>query len=95
MASMFVRHHVKDFATWKPSFDEHETERKRYGLTGHSLHHQTGDPNDITIAFRATDVKRAKEFAQSEDLRSAMQRAGVEGPPEVWFLEDLEEKKYS
>lgn len=95
MASMFIRHRVRDFATWKPLFDEHESMRREHGLTGHSLHHRTDDPNDIVIAFRATDLKRAREFAASEDLRSVMERAGVEGPPEVWYTEDLEDKGYS
>jgi hypothetical protein len=95
MASMFVRHHVRDFATWKPIFDEHEPKRREHGLTGHSLHRGKDDPNDIIIAFRAADLKRATDFASSEDLRATMERAGVEGQPEIWFAEDFEEKRYS
>ncbi|MBI1885047.1 MAG: cyclase [Chloroflexi bacterium] len=91
---MFVKHRVADYGKWKPVFDQHESARKEYGFTGHSLHRDPDDPNVLVIALRVADVKRAREFAQSETLRSAMQRAGVEGPPDIWFGEDVEEKKY-
>jgi len=94
MASMFVRHRVADYARWKAVFDEHEAERRAFGFTAHSVHRDADDPNAIIVALRVTDVNRAKEFARSESLRSAMERAGVQGPPEIWFAEDLEDKRY-
>ncbi len=90
MASMFIRHRVADYAKWKFAFDEHGGVRREYGFTGHSLHREAGDPNVVIIAFRVADVNRAKEFASSDDLRATMERAGVQGPPEIWFAEDVE-----
>ncbi|MCH7577327.1 MAG: cyclase [Chloroflexi bacterium] len=94
MASMFIKHRVADYARWKPVFDEHEPLRIEYGTVGHSLHRDADDPNVIIIAFRVNDLNRAKEFAGSEELRAAMERAGVQGPPEIWFADDVEEKRY-
>ncbi len=94
MASMFIRHRVADFAAWKPVFEEHEGVRRENGVTAHSLHREAGDPNVVIIAFRVNDLGRAQAFAGSDDLRAAMERAGVQGPPEIWFAEDLEEKRY-
>lgn len=94
MASMFIRHRVADFAKWKVVFDEHEPLRREHGATGHSLHRDVDDPNVVIVAFRVKDLNRAKEFASSDNLRSAMERAGVQGPPEIWFAEDVEEKHY-
>jgi len=51
-------------------------------------------PNVVIIAFRVTDLTRARAFAESDDLREIMQKAGVEGPPEIWFTEDVEENTY-
>ena len=73
MASMFIKHRVADYAKWKPVFDEHEALRTEYGTVGHSLHRDADDPNVIIIAFRVSDLNRAKEFAASEELRSAME----------------------
>ncbi len=94
MASMFIKHRVADYARWKPAFDEHEAMRIESGTVGHSLHRDADDPNVIIIAFRVNDLSRAKEFAASDELRSAMERAGVQGPPEIWFADDIEEKRY-
>ena len=94
MASMFIKHRVADYARWKPVFDEHEPLRIEYGTVGHSLHRDADDPNVIIIAFRVNDLNRAKEFAASDELRSAMEQAGVQGPPEIWFADDVEEKRY-
>ena len=95
MASIFVRHRVADYARWKPVFDEHEALRREYGATAHSVHRDADDANVIIVALRVADVNRAKEFARSESLRAAMARAGVQGPPEIWFAEDIEDKRYS
>ncbi len=94
MASMFVRHRVADYAKWKPVFDEHETARRAAGLTAHSVHREVDDPSVVIIAFRAADIGRAKEFAGSDTLRTAMAKAGVQGQPEIWFAEDVEDKRY-
>jgi hypothetical protein len=94
MATVLIRHRVADFSKWKPAFDEHETERRRAGFTGHTLYRQADDPNTVITVFTVEDLNRAKEFAASENLRSTMVRAGVEGPPEVWFVESVEEKRY-
>ena len=94
MASMFIKHRVADYARWKPVFDEHESARRGATLTSHSLHRDVNDPNVVIIAFRATDLKRAQEFAGSEELQSAMQRAGVMGPPEMWLADEIEDKRY-
>ena len=94
MPSMFIKHIVADYAKWKSVFDEHEALRREYGTVGHSLHRDADDPNVIIIAFRVSDLGRAKEFASSDNLRSVMERAGVQGPPEIWFADDVEEKRY-
>ncbi len=94
MPSMFIRHRVADFQRWKPIFDEHEPTRRQFGFAGHSLHRDSDDPNVVIIAFRVNDVSRAKEFVASQDLRTTMERAGVQGPPEFWFAEDIEDKRY-
>jgi len=94
MASMFIKHRVADFGKWKPVFDEHELTRREAGATAHSLHRNADDPNVVTITFHVDDVARAREFVASPDLRAAMERAGVEGHPEIWITEDVEDKRY-
>ena len=94
MASMFIKQRVADYAKWKAVFDEHESMRRAGGVTAHSVQRQPDDPNVVIVALRVSDLNKAKKFAGSDDLKSAMARAGVQGPPEIWFADDVEEKRY-
>jgi hypothetical protein len=41
--------------------------------------------------FEWDDLDKARTFAQSEDLRQIMQRAGVADRPDLYFLEEVEQ----
>jgi hypothetical protein len=44
------------------------------------------NPNVVTLIFEAEDLQRAEAFSQSDELREAMQRVGVVGKPDIYFL---------
>ena len=67
---------------------------KEGGVTGASVHRDADDPNVITITHQFNDLNAATAFAGSEDLKSAMMKAGVAGPPDIWFTEDVEQTSY-
>jgi len=90
MPYVLVRHNVKDDTQWKPVFDEHGTHRRASGSQGGYLFCSTDDPNDVFILVEMTNLEQAHQYVQSEELRQAMQRAGVADPPDVYFLEELE-----
>jgi hypothetical protein len=94
MASVFLKVKVADFDKWKSVFESHQDERKQEGMTGHSIHRSADDPNTAIVAFRTSDLNKTRNFALSDRVREIMQEAGVQGPPEFWFAEDVEEKKY-
>ena len=48
---------------------------------------KTENPNEVILLFSAEDLDKAKAFAASDDLRQAMQKAGVSDKPDVYFLE--------
>jgi hypothetical protein len=43
------------------------------------------------ILLEWDDLENARQFAQSEDLREIMQRYGVVGQPDIYFLEEVEQ----
>lgn len=47
-------------------------------------------PNEIVILFEWDSLEKARKFAQSEDLRKTMQRAGVIDKPDLYFLDEVE-----
>ena len=90
MVTMFVRHKVHDFGNWKRAYDQFASVRKAKGVTGASVYREANDPKSITVAHQFNNLKAAQAFASSDDLKSAMANAGVQGPPEIWFTEDIE-----
>lgn len=94
MATMFVKHKVSDFDNWKRVYDEFASTRKEKGVTGANVHRDPGDSNTLVVTHQFKDLDAAKAFANSEELKSAMMNAGVEGPPDIWFTEDVEQTPY-
>jgi quinol monooxygenase YgiN len=94
MATMFVRHKVGDYDQWKRTYDGFASVRKEKGVTGASVHRDANDLHTVIVTHQFDDVAAAKAFANSEELKSAMASAGVNGPPEIWFSEDIEETPY-
>ncbi len=84
---MLVRHKVSDFAKWKPVYDEHASARQNAGLRELHLLRNTENPYEVILLFSVEDPEKAKAFAASDDLRQAMQKAGVSDKPDVYFLE--------
>lgn len=94
MATMIVKHRVANFEKWKVVFDEMETARRQNGWSGHIVLRDANDPNLVTIVNRVRDAAGAKAYGASPELRAAMEKGGIQGPPEVTFLSDTEEKQY-
>jgi heme-degrading monooxygenase HmoA len=92
MASLLVRHKVKDYAKWKPVFDEHGATRKKGGSKGARVFRNANDPSEILIITEWADLKQAHAFAESPDLREVMERAGVIGKPDLFFLEETDKQ---
>jgi len=85
MATLFARHKVQDFNTWKQAYDAFDAERQTMGVTGHGVYQADGDPNDVTIYHHFDSMDAAKSFANSARLKEVMQAAGVAGTPQIWF----------
>ena len=90
MASMFAKQKVADYDNWKRVYDAFD--KKSHGVTAASVYRDTDDPNTVIVTHTFKDIGTAKEFSNSDSLRSAMEQAGVQGPPEIWLGEDVEHK---
>ena len=87
MVRLLVRHQVKDYAAWRKVYDDFDATRKAMGVTA-AVVYRSIDPNDVTVTHDFATAEAAKAFADSADLRSAMQNAGVAGPPTIWFVSE-------
>ncbi|MGB7117318.1 MAG: antibiotic biosynthesis monooxygenase [Anaerolineales bacterium] len=89
MATMLVQHNVKDFAEWKKVYDSVANLRANNGELSDQIYRDTSDPNSLTVVFKWDSLANAKKYAQSPELKAAMEKAGVEGPPSIYFLNEV------
>jgi quinol monooxygenase YgiN len=89
-ATLFVKHKVTDYKTWKSAYDDFGPVRKQKGVTAASVHRDPKDQNVVTVTHRFNDLSAATIFAGSDELKSTIAKAGVQGSPEIWFSEDIE-----
>jgi len=89
MATMLVQHNVKDFAEWKKVYDSVANLRANNGELSDQIYRDASDPNSLTVVFKWDSLANAKKYAQSPELKAAMEKAGVEGPPSIYFLNEV------
>jgi len=94
MAKVIVQHHVADYERWLPVFTEHETVRRQHGAIGHSINRAVSDPNSIVIVNDFATLDGARAFSEDPSLPAVMARAGVDGPPQVWIVDEAEARRY-
>lgn len=89
MATMFIRHTVSNYNTWRKAYDSFAPLQKAKGVTAAAVYQATDNPNDITVTHEFATVDAAQAFAKSEELKKAMHGAGVVGAPTVWFANKI------
>ena len=92
MAYILVRHGVEIFGEWKRHFDDHDDVRVESGQQSYQLYWTDSDPNDVVMMFEFDTMANARSFAESDDLREKMAEAGVQGEPEIEYLEQITAK---
>ncbi len=94
MVTMFIKSKVNDYGNWKGFYDDFAQTRKEKGVTGAAVYRHANDPNMVTVTHQFKNLQAATAFAGLEELKSAMMKSGVVGPPDIWFTEDIEQTAY-
>ena len=83
---MEISHSVKDYGKWRPAFDADSTERNASGMEKLVVAKNMDKPDNIYMAFRVSDIQKAKDFGAAPRLKEVMDKAGVNSKPVVSFL---------
>jgi len=89
MVNVIVRHKVQDFERWKGTFDSCLNMRKAGGELNYRIFHQHNNSNEIVLLFEYSSLEMAQEYMASDYLKKAMADAGVVGPPDILFLDEV------
>lgn len=84
---MLVTAKVADYGKWLPAYEGHDTARLSHGLHDFVVCRGTKDSNMVMVVMKMDDVEKAKAFAESADLKAAMQKSGVMGKPDIRYLD--------
>ena len=76
--SVTMHHGVRD--------DAHEMSRIGAGTADGRIYRNAEDPNDIVIAANVFDPAKGARMAASDNLKTAMQKAGVLGAPTIHLI---------
>lgn len=85
--SMVVRHPVKDYAKFKTVFMATDSMPMAYGVHPIGVARGIQDTNMVVVIGKIDDLARAKAFAASPELKTAMDSAGVTAPPTIEFVD--------
>ena len=87
-----VNHDVEDYDRWKAVFDS--VPPSTGGALFHRINRSVDNPNNITVVAGFESADAASAFANSPDLKDAMQRAGVTSAPRIEIYEEVESVQY-
>jgi heme-degrading monooxygenase HmoA len=90
MAYLIVRHDVEDYAKWKPVYDADAGNRRNHGSKGARVLRSEAKPNETIVITEWDSLEQAHSFAASPELLAAMEKAGVAGPPDLFFVNEVE-----
>ncbi len=83
---MLVKHRVKNYDAWLPSFEAHDSMKLANGLHNYVVGQKVGDPTMLFVSLKADNIDRAIAFSKDPSLRQAMQKGGVTGAPDMSFV---------
>lgn len=87
MIRMFKRHEVRDYDAWKRVYDASELERREFGVRDGAVFRGVEDRNDVTVWHDFDDLQTARAYVGSERLSETMEKGGVVGEPQIWFVD--------
>ena|ERR1051326_2817943 len=77
---------VKDWDTWKKSFDSSMQTKMDNGLMARAYGHDADDNHKVTLVSAVLDSAKAATWFKSDELKKRRMAAGVVGEPQRFFF---------
>jgi heme-degrading monooxygenase HmoA len=86
-----VHHRVADFDAWKQVYDSVVDVQRGGGVVFHQVLRDQSDPNMVVVTHSFETADEAHAFFDQQELKDAMQQAGVDMSSfQIWFLDEVE-----
>jgi heme-degrading monooxygenase HmoA len=81
---------VADFAKWRSVFDGMQGTAQSYGgVKKPQVFQNANNANEAILLSEWQDADRARAFFASPELRQAQQQGGLQGPPTIYFMNEV------
>ncbi|MFL6136317.1 MAG: antibiotic biosynthesis monooxygenase [Frankiaceae bacterium] len=77
MATTFLRHNVNDYDEWRQVYDSVADLQRAGGVIEEAVYRSMDDPNEVLVMHRFGSLQEARAFFESDELRAAIDKAGV------------------
>jgi hypothetical protein len=81
---------VKDFESWRKSFESHRQTRIDNGLTDRAYGHDADDDHKVFLVVAVNDTAKAKAFWKSDLLKQQRTESGVTSEPQRFVFRVVE-----
>ena len=89
MVDVIITHEVKDFSKWRKGFKGDHSSRPEANVKVRGVYQSVENPNVITVMAEFPSVEAVHGFMKNPVLKTALDRGGVIGHPEVRILSKL------
>ena len=83
--NLTVHFKVKDFNTWRTTYNGNEKNRTSAGITNSKVFRSADNPNEVVILQDVADVAKARTWYGSNEMKTTMENSGVLGSPSIRF----------
>jgi quinol monooxygenase YgiN len=77
---------IADYGKWRSVFDQKKPLRDKAGLMNVRVYRDADNPKEVIVWSETSDAAKAREALNGPEIRSAMQEAGVVGPPKIHVI---------
>ena len=88
MGFVAIKARIADYDTYKKVYDGMTSMRKEWGCVSERAFRNSSNPSEVMVLLEWDDMRKCQEYTMSTDARDAMSRAGVQGTPEITFLNE-------
>ena len=89
MGFVTIKARIADYDTYKKVYDGMTSVRKEWGCVSERAFRNSSNPSEVMVLLEWDDMRKCQEYTMSNDARDAMSRAGVQGTPEITFLNEV------
>lgn len=94
MATLHIENTVRDFDSWKSTFDKYDSLRREKGVRSYRMTRSHDDPNQVMVDLTFDSVSRAEDFCEvlEKVWRSPQSRAELLTHSAPRIVEMVEER---